>query len=326
VLVIASSPTYNPNLVERHFGEILRSPNACRGSSSALLNRATQGLYTPGSTFKIITASAALDTGAFRPDSHFFDPGYCEEYGQKVSNAGAPDQAGAERFGDVTLFQGLQHSINSVFCNVGKAIGARSILDYAKRYGFYSVPPLETPANERAASGLYSHHKLFDPRDENKVDPGRLAFGQERMLVTPLQAAMMVSTIANGGIVLRPHVVDRVVSPKGRTVVRYGREELGRAVKPQTAADIAAMMVAAVDSGTGTAAQISGIKVAGKTGTAETGVLGVNTTWFDAFAPADRPRVAIAVVLEQQHGFGGTTAAPIAKQVMEALLRVTPNS
>jgi peptidoglycan glycosyltransferase len=321
VLVMASSPTYNPNLVEKRFGEILKSPNACKGSSSPLLNRATSGLYTPGSTFKLVTAAAALDTGAFRPDSPFNDPGYCEEYGQKVYNAGNPDQGGAETFGNTNFFQGLQHSINSVFCNIGKSIGARVILDYAKRFGFYSKPALETPENERAPSGLYDHARLFDPKDPNKVDVGRMAFGQERMLVTPLQAAMIVTTIANGGIVIQPHVVDRITSPSGKTIVHKGREELRHAIKPQTAADIASMMVAAVNAGTGTAAKISGISVAGKTGTAETGVNGVNTTWFDAFAPAESARVAIAVVLEQQHGFGGTTAAPIAKTVMEALLR-----
>jgi penicillin-binding protein A len=325
VRVMASSPTYDQNLVEKDFGRILRSPNACRGSSSALLNRATQGLFTPGSTFKIITAAAALDTGAFRADSRFDDPGYCEEYGQRVRNAGNPEAP--ETFGNVSFLQGFQHSINSVFCNVGKAIGAGTILDYAKRFGFYSLPPLETPANERAASGLYANHRPYDPkRPETQVDPGRLAFGQERMLVTPLQAAMVASTVANGGLVIAPHVVDVVVSPKGRTVARSGREVLGRAVKRETARTLTEFMVAAVDGGTGTAARIPGVQVAGKTGTAETGIAGVNTTWFVCFAPADHPRVAVAVVLEQQHGFGGDTAAPIAKQIMEALLGGRSNS
>ena len=156
VLVLASTPTYNPNLIDQPGGyaKVLKIRGGC-GSASALLPRTTKGLYTPGSTFKMITAAAALDTGKFKPWSTFYDPGYCTEYGKPVSNAGNPDQGGTEVFGNVTLAQGFQHSINSVFCNVGKALGAKTMLDYAKRFGFYSTPPLETPADERAPSGLY---------------------------------------------------------------------------------------------------------------------------------------------------------------------------
>jgi peptidoglycan glycosyltransferase len=320
VLVMASSPPYDPNLVEKDFQKIALTKAACSGAAP-LLNRATEGLFTPGSTFKVVTAAAALDTGAFTPDSRFDDPGYCVEYGRHVSNAGNPDQTGPEAFGSVTLAQGLQHSINSVFCNVGMKIGAGTILDYAKRFGFYSVPPLETPQNERAASGLYNGSKLFDPRrPETQVDPGRLAFGQERLLATPLQMAMVAATVANGGVVMQPYVVDRVVNPGGHTIVRVKPRALGRAIKPQTAAELNAMMQSVMTGGTGTSDQIPGVPVAGKTGTAETGVPGVNTTWFIAFAPASKPKVAVAVALEQQRGFGATTAGPIAKAIMQALL------
>jgi peptidoglycan glycosyltransferase len=320
VRVIASNPTYDPNLVEKHFAQIEKTPSICKGSSSALYDRATQGLYTPGSTFKIVTAAAALDTGAFTATSHFYDPGYCEEYGQKVRNAGNPEAP--ETFGSVDFLTGFQHSINSVFCNVGKAIGAKTILQYTKRFGYYSVPPLELPESQRYPSGLYVKGHTFWPKDPaTQVDPGRLAFGQERMLVTPLQAAMVAATVANGGTVVAPHLVDRIVAPGGKTVVRVEPQELGRAVKPSTASTLTQFMVAAVTGGTGTAAQIPGVEVAGKTGTAETGIQGTNTTWFVCFAPANHPRIAVAVVLENQHGFGGTTAAPIAKQVMEAILR-----
>jgi peptidoglycan glycosyltransferase len=322
VLVLASSPTYDPNLVEKKngFAKILRVRGSC-GGESALLNRATDGLFTPGSTFKLVTVSAALDSGRFTPDSQFFDPGYCVEYGQHVSNAGAPDSPGAETFGNVTLSQGLIHSINSVFCNVGKQLGASVILNYAKRYGFYATPPLETPANERTPSGLYNGTHLFDPKDQNKVDPGRLAFGQERMLVTPLQMAMVAGAIANGGRVMRPYIVDRITAHGGGTISRTKPDVLGRAIKPQTAQEITQMMVGAVQSGTGTSAQIPGVQVAGKTGTAESAVAHVNTTWFVCFAPANAPRFVVAVVLEKQHGFGGQFSAPVAKQVLETLLR-----
>src|SRR5207302_3242356 len=144
------------------------------------------------------------------------------------------DQSGPERFGQVNFVQALQHSINAVFCEIGKHLGALRMIDYAKRFGFYSVPPLETPSNERRASGLYQHGKLFDPKHDYQVDPGRLAFGQERLLVTPLQMAMVAAAIANGGGVMRPYVLDRVVSPgRHHTVItRTKPHELGRAVSP----------------------------------------------------------------------------------------------
>jgi penicillin-binding protein A len=321
VSVMASSPTYDPNLIDEPGGyaKVLKIRGAC-GDGAALLNRATKGLYTPGSTFKIVTAAAALDTGAFKPDSSFYDPGYCTEYGQPVSNAGNPDQGGREVFGHLNFVTAFQHSVNSVFCNIGKQIGAATILTYAKRFGFYKTPPLETPADERAPSGMYtaSHH-LDD--NASKADPGRLAFGQWTLQVTPLQMAMVAATVANGGVVPKPYVVQKVVANDGSTVRTTRPSNLGRAIKPETAQILNQMMVAVVQGGTGTAAAIPGIQVAGKTGTAETGVDHVYTAWFVAFAPADNPRVAIAVVLEKQlNGFGGAVAAPIAKQVMEALL------
>src|SRR5581483_2669846 len=179
VLVMASSPTYNPNLVERDFGAASRAKANC-ASPAPLLNRATSGLYAPGKPFKLVTAASALDTGRFTPDSPFYDLGYCVEYGKPVYNFGL-EQGGPERFGNVTLAQGLEHSINSVYCNIGKALGARTILDYAKRFGFYSTPGLELPLDEQQASGLYDHHPLFFPKHDYQVDPGRLAFGQERL-------------------------------------------------------------------------------------------------------------------------------------------------
>lgn len=323
VLVMASSPSYDPNLVERHFGAIARRAQGYNCSPSApLLNRATDGRYTPGSTFKVITAAAALDSGTYTPDSTFVDPGYCTEYGKKVSNFA--DQSGPEVFGRVNLVTALQHSINAVFCQIGQKLGPLTILDYARRFGFYSKPPLETPSAERTASGLYDRGRLFRPHDPNQVDPGRLAFGQERLQVTPMQMAMVAAGIANGGVVMRPYVVERITAPDGGTVTRTKPHVLSRAVSPKTAAELTQMMQAVVQAGTGTAAQIPGVAVAGKTGTAETGASGVNTTSFVSFAPADNPKVAVAVFLENQRGVGGRTAAPIAKTIMETLLRSRP--
>jgi penicillin-binding protein A len=322
VLVMASSPTYDPNLIQSKNGynRVLRIKGAC-GEGSALLNRATDGLYAPGSTFKVVTAAAALESGRWNAQSTFYDPGYCEEYGRRVNNYDT-----SSPFGTVTLHQAMQYSINSVFCNIGKTLGGEALVDMTRKFGFYSVPPLETPSNERQASGLYRSGRLYMPPSDFDVDPGRLAFGQERLLVTPLQMAMVTATIANDGIVMRPFVVERIVSPKGKTIRNTKPDDLGRAVRPDNADAIQRMMRSVVEAGTGTRAQIPGVAVAGKTGTAETGRRGRNTTSFVAFAPVEKPRVAIAVILENQSGAGGTTAAPLAKQVMQALLGVRSNS
>jgi penicillin-binding protein A len=318
VLAMATSPSYNPNLIEKHFNEAAKTSLPCGAS---LLNRATVGRYQPGSTFKIVTAAAALDTGRFTPDSPFYDPGYCVEYGKRVRNAGNPEAP--ETFGSVNFTTGFQHSINSVFCNIGKALGAGTILRYAKRFGFYSLPPLETPESERIESGLYNKGKLFFPKQPQfQVDPGRLAFGQERLQVTPLQMAMVASAVANRGVLMKPQLVERIVSPQGRTITHLRPDQLGRPIKARTADELGRMMELAVTGGTGTAAQIPGVRVAGKTGTAEIGRGNIHTTWFTAFAPVENPKVAIAVVVENQlNGFGGTIAAPIAREVMEAVLR-----
>ncbi len=323
VLTMASQPTYNPNAVESNFGSILRTRAPC-SPASPLRNRATDYPLTPGSTFKVITTTAALDSGHYLPNSRFFDKGYCIEYGQKVHNFA--DQGNVEQFGSVDFLQAFEHSINAVFCEIGQKIGATEILNASKRFGFYKDPPLETPSSERAPSGLYNQrNQLFDPKNPSQVDVGRLAFGQgpenAHPLVTPLQMAMVAGGVANDGVVMRPYVVQRITSPGGSVIVRTKPHKYKRAMKPSTADAINQMMQAVVTGGTGTAAQIPGVKVAGKTGTAETGGAGTpNTTWFVAFAPADHPTVAVAVVLQNQTGSGGTTAAPIAKSIMEALL------
>jgi penicillin-binding protein A len=320
--VMASAPSFDPNMVEENFGKIDRIRADC-APASPLLNRASAGLYVPGSTFKVVTASAALESGKFTPESSFFDPGYCTVYGKRVNNFDT-----SSPFGTIDLEEALVHSVNSVFCNVGKELGARRILETAKRFGFYELPQLETPSDERRPSGLYQGRRLYYPKEDPEVDAGRMAFGQERMLVTPLQLAMVAGAIGVGGRLMEPHVVDRIVSPEGKRVLRQRPSLVRRAVSRETADAVAQMMRFAVERGTGTAAQVSGWSVGGKTGTGENGVEGSNTTWFIAFASPDEEspaELAIAVVLQNQSGTGGETAAPIAQAVMEAILRSTEN-
>ena len=321
VLVMASSPSYNPNLVETHFDRIEQIKADCR-PAGALLNRATAGLYAPGSTFKVVTTATALELRRFQPTSEFVDPGYCTVYGKRVNNFDTN-----RPFGRISLATALQYSVNSVFCEIGKALGAKAILAQAERFGFYQRPPLETPDGERLPSGLYRNGELWKPAHNRDVDAGRMAFGQERMLVTPLQMAMVAGGVGNAGIVMKPYVVSKLVSPRGTTSAVTQPERLGRALGPVNARDLSDMMVRVVQGGTGTRAQIPGYVIGGKTGTAETGVPGRNTVWFIAFAgkEGERPSVAIAVVVEGQASTGGETAAPIARAVMQALLTSASN-
>lgn len=322
LLVMASSPGFDPNLVEESFGQIEQITADCT-PAAPLVNRASAGLYVPGSTFKVVTAAAALESKQYTPESTFVDPGYCTVYGKRVNNFDT-----SSPFGTIDLTNALAFSVNSVFCNIGKKLGAKKILDTAKRFGFYERPPLETPSDERLASGLYDDGRLFYPKVDANVDAGRMAFGQERMLVTALQNAMVAGAIGVGGRLMEPHVVNRIVAPGGKVIERQRPRLIRQAVSKETADAVADMMRLAVERGTGTAAQISGYSIGGKTGTGETGVPGSNITWFIAFAGEDEerpPELAIAVVLQNQSGTGGTTAAPIAREVMQAILQGTEN-
>ena len=322
VYAMASSPTYNANLMVQPNGynKVKKIQGTC-GDHSALQNNATAGLYPPGSTFKMVTAAAALDSGAFTPSSQFYDPGYCVEYGQHVSNAGNPDQTGPEAFGNVSLAQGFEHSINSVFCNVGMHIGGGEILKYAKRFGFYSMPPLETPPDESRVSGLYKNGRLWFPKDNSQIDSGRLAFGQFNMLASPLQMALVGATIANKGVQPKPYLVQKIVAPDGSTVTKTTPQMLGRVIKSTTAAELNQMMQLVVQGGTAAGIFPSSLRVAGKTGTAELGLGSIYDAWFVCFAPADNPRYVIAVVVSKQpNGFGASVSAPIAKAILEKLM------
>ena len=330
--VIASSPGFNPNGMESSAGyaRIAATRSPCPPApASPLFNRATEGLYPPGSTFKTITAAAALDDKVYAPGSTFFDPGYCTEYGQKITNA--LDQDGPEAYGLVNLVEAYQHSINAVFCNIGQKLGSERILKEARRFGFYSVPPLETPPQERVASGTYKNGNLFDPHTPSQygqVDPGRLAFGQATMLVTPLQMALVAAAVADKGVEMTPMLIRKIISPGGSVIASPRPHLWRRATTPATAAELRNMMIAVVQAGTGTEAQIPGVSVAGKTGTAETATgSDVYDAWFIFFAPAEDPVVAGAVVIpDQRDGFGGAIAAPIARELMEAILPSTSNT
>ena len=312
VLVMASVPGYDPN----DLGEpgVFRRLNA-EGSGAPLLNRATQSAYAPGSTFKVLTAAAAIDSGRYTPDT-VIDGSSPKD----ISGVAMRNDLG-ESFGPISLTTAMTNSVNTVFGQIGEALGKDTMGDYMRRFGFYRRPPLDLPASERVASGERLNGRLL-PVTSDQVDVGRMAIGQDKLAVTPLQMAMVVAAVANGGELMEPHLTARVVDPDGR-VERFEPQTYSTPISPATAQQVNAMMRTVVESGTGTAVQLPGIEVAGKTGTAEIGVTGANLTQpsFVAFAPADNPRIAIAVTVERsQGGFGGTVAAPIARAVLESLL------
>ena len=186
---------------------------------------------------------------------------------------------------------------------------------YMERFGFYAEPPLDYPDAQMSASGVRKGGRLV-PMTSGRVDVGRVAIGQGDLFATPLQMATVAQTIGNGGVRLKPHIMAKAVDPDGRTVDEVEPEEEQRVVSARTASDLTAMMKNVVREGTGTAAALSGVEVAGKTGTAELNTTGLNQPWFVCFTPD----VAVAITLERfQGGIGGIDAAPIAKQVLEAL-------
>jgi peptidoglycan glycosyltransferase len=188
------------------------------------------------------------------------------------------------------------------------------------RFGFDRKPQLDYPAGQMSSSGEYFGGHLTKPTSR-LVDVGRMGIGQDHLEVAPLQMAEVAAAVANHGVLMRPHMTDRAIDRDGRTVVTVGPHVQSVVMRPSTAAQITTMMEAVVNAGTGTAAQIPGVQVAGKTGTAETQIGNtINNVWFIAFAPAQAPRVALAVTLQAVPGFGGGVAAPIAKQVMQTML------
>ena len=259
---------------------------------------------------KAVTAAAALDSGKYTPGSRVNGAN-----GKRIS--GVPlNNFGGEDFGDIDLTEALTNSVNTVWAEVGEKLGKRTMGEYMTRFGFYAQPPIDLPSDQLLASGERERGRLLSP-NSRKIDVGRMAIGQDKLLVTPLQMATVAATIANGGVRMQPHITQKIVDPDGRTQDEFKGERAERVMSENTARDLTAMMKNVVKEGTGTAAALEGVELAGKTGTAEINIeRNINDPWFIGFTD----EFAVAVVLERvQGGTGGVDAAPIAKQVLEAL-------
>lgn len=309
VLAMVTSPTFDPNSTvplpgrdtEAAWAELNSSPDR------PLFNRVTSGLYPPGSSFKTVVAAAALQVGVVTPETSFDCTGRLNVRGFNVYDFGRSSH------GSISFASALVVSCNITFAQLGLRLGGEALVQYSEAFGFGSPVPFDIPT---AASRLQDAAGLA-------ADPVALAtasFGQGRDLATPLQMALVAGAIANDGTLMQPYLVDQVQDYNGRTVRKTSRKPLSEVVGPATADVLTGLMVDAVAEGTGTAARIRGVPVAGKTGTAE--VEGAEPhAWFICFAPAGDPRVAISVIVENG-GEGGRTAAPIARQVLQRALGI----
>ncbi|MGH2820486.1 MAG: peptidoglycan D,D-transpeptidase FtsI family protein [Actinomycetota bacterium] len=310
-----SNPSYDPNPLSSYERATVREAFQAldpRSGTSPLVNKAARRLYPPGSTFKVVTAAAALESGRYNPNSTFPDP---ESIDLPRTDRGLTNftNTACTGTGSIDLFTAVEVSCDTTFALLGLRIHGE-IKSTSEAFGFNEALPFD----------LTTEPSAF-PEVPDDLEPFRAyqAIGQGDTSATPLQMAVVAAGIANGGEVPRPRLVKEVLDPSAGVVERYSPETIGTAMSSQNAAELTRMMTAVVQSGTGTAAQIPGITVAGKTGTAQTVEGAAPHAWFICFAPVERPQIAVAVLVENggalgSEATGGAVAAPIARQIIEA--------
>ena len=310
VKAMVATPGYDPNTIPTDKQQLLED-----GQASGLFDRSIQGIYPPGSTFKVVTAAAAIDSGDADADTTL-------DGSSPQTFSGVPlENAGGEQFGDIDMRTALTHSVNTYFAQLGEQIGTETLLDYMKSFGFEQDPEVQLPDDQMATSGVFnSDGKLVD----EGFDVARVAIGQGgaegQILATPFQMAEVAAAIANGGKLMRPSLVQEVKDPDGRTTDKLDPDVQSDVVSEDTAAQLTDMMTSVVDEGTAAAlaGDLGGTTFAGKTGTAEKHLdERINQPWFIGFAPADDPQIAVAATIEQCTGcFGGVVAGPMATAMM----------
>lgn len=302
ILALASRPNFDANDLVRY----LQRPEA------PLLNRALAA-FQPGSVFKMVVAAAALEAGVTTPLEVFFDPGYIDV--GRLRFRGWDYQTGGH--GHITFKDAMAYSSNPVFINIGLRLGPARLVDYAARFGLGRVTALGLP--EEAAGNLPAADSLYPG------DIANISIGQGSLDVTPVQMAVVVATIANDGIMVPPHLVEKVVFPNGAAVPIYKRREGTRVISPYTARQLQDMLTAVTTYGTGQAAYVANGGAAGKTGSAETGRRNQNGesldhAWFAGYAPLQHPRYVVVVFVEGGMS-GGEAAAPVFHDIVTALMQ-----
>ena len=309
VLALASSPGFTPGSIDADWAKLTSD------AAGPLVDRAISSVYPPGSTFKIVTLTRALSSGIAGPETVLPAPGVLSIGGGKVTNF---EGAG---YGSATLRKATQSSINTVYAYLGDKLGPVALVDQARAFGFDAPMPFELAV----APSL-----MAAPETMTKWETAWAAVGQpvgshavNGPVATALQMALVASGIANGGVVMRPHLVGHTADAAGGTIAGTPPRVLATATDPTTARTVRDLMLSVVKNGSGSRAQIAGMSIAGKTGTAEVGKGKASDAWFIAFGPAsatDTPRIAVAVILENA-GLGGLVAAPAARLVLEAGLK-----
>ncbi len=300
VLALVNRPTFDPNSLAADWNRLRVRADA------PLLDRSLDGLYPPGSTFKMVTASAALDSGTFTLDDHFSDPGYFNIGGFSLHNA-EKEATGYQSFTGAFAL-----SSNVDFAQIGVKLGDDTFYEYLRRYRIGEDLGLAVPSakDEVPLAATVSPSEL-----------AQMAFGQGSLAVTPLRMALVGSAIADGGVLMRPTLV-KEIRDGAKTPIRALPAVWTQPISAQTATAMRDMMIAVVKYGTGTAANLPNVTVAGKTGTA-THPGGPPDAWFVCFAPAQAPRLVVAVVVEDS-GYGGVVAAPIARAIVSNVLPLYP--
>ena len=326
VLALFAEPSYDPNLLASQDPKVVRESwdelNA--DPDKPLVSRASDELFPPGSTFKLVTASAALQNG-FGPTSTWPNPRALDLplTDETLENFGGSHCAGGAA--TITLAEALKISCNVTFGEIGLELGAEALAEQARLYGFTAEPGQDlVPFDIPWVSGVFPAPDTFEQREPAVA---LSAIGQQDVAANPLQMALVAAAIGNGGVEMQPRLVTEARDPSGRVIATFDPEIFSTPLTPANAAILTQMMVAVVEGGTGTAAQIPGVAVAGKTGTAQHGDGADPHAWFVSFAPAEAPRVAVAVIVLDggslgSEATGGQVAAPIAKAVMEAGLGI----
>jgi peptidoglycan glycosyltransferase len=316
VLAMVSVPSFDPNKLASHDLNAVAKADAVlnKRDDQPKLNRAIQTTLPPGSTFKLVTAAAAIEDGLYGPESQVpAGAGYqLPESTSVVHNS----TGSACNPATITLKYALEWSCNTTFAQVANKLGVDKMKSMADAFGF----------NDTSLTDLPGQAKSVYPGDMNRPQTALSGFGQSDVRATPLQMAMVAAGIANRGKVMRPHLVDELRSPDFDSLGKTPNKLYRQAISEATARQLTDMMVGVVDEGTASTAQIPGIRVAGKTGTAQTGRDDIsNYAWFVSFAPADDPQIAVAVMIQNSHRAnseisGGGLGGPIAKAVMEAVI------
>ncbi len=316
ILAMVSSPTYDPNRLASHrFGDVQRAWTALNADRKRpLIDRGIQEVYPPGSAFKLVTAAAALSSGKYTPQTMVKGGA---SLNLPLTKTNLVNENGSSCGGSrITLTRALEVSCNVSFGDVGLHLGAGALRAQAEKFGF----------DQTYLNDLNGQVRSRFPVHPDPPQTALSAIGQFDVAATPMQMAMVAAGIANGGTVMRPYVVDEIRAPD-LSVLRKTSPQAYRsnAVSSSVARQLTAMMVGVVDHGTAKTAQIPGIKVAGKTGTAQSSPQRPPYAWFVSFAPADNPKVAVAVLVEDagvaRNAISGSgLAAPIAKKVIEAVI------